>query len=111
MENDPHLCEFYGVLKKEQKTCKKLVLKQRFCGLQYIEGENRYSARQKQIRLRSVKAAIAGACIVYAISILLIRLTAEKFLLYMDFAESEVIATAILVFLGMNFRREDRKQG
>ena len=33
MENDPHLCEFYGVLKKEQKTCKKLVPKQRFCGL------------------------------------------------------------------------------
>ena len=34
-----------------------------------------------------------------------------KFLLYMDFAESEAIATAILVFLGMNFRREDRTQG
>ena len=33
MKSDPYLCEFYGVLKKEQKTCKKLVPKQRFCGL------------------------------------------------------------------------------
>ena len=70
----------------------------------YIEGENRYSARQKQIRLRSVKAAIAGACIVYAISILLIRLTAEKFLLYMDFAESEVIADSDSCFPGNEFQ-------
>ena len=36
MKSDPYLCEFYDVPKKEQKTCKKLVLKQRFCGLQYI---------------------------------------------------------------------------
>ena len=32
MENDPHLCEFYGVLKKEQKTCKSLSLNSDFAG-------------------------------------------------------------------------------
>ena len=50
------------------------------------------------------KAMIAGACIVYAISILLIRLTAEKFLLYMDFAESGSDRNSDSCFSGNEFQ-------
>lgn len=58
--------------------------------------------KENRIQLRGVKQTVIGASIVYAGSLLLIRLTADQFRLYMNFTAAEVIALAILVFLFAN---------
>lgn len=58
--------------------------------------------KENRIQLRGVKQTVIGASIVYAGSLLLIRLTTDQFRLYMNFTAAEVIALAILVFLFAN---------
>ena len=58
--------------------------------------------KENRIQLRGVKQTVIGASIVYAGSLLLIRLTADQFRLYMNFTAAEVITLAILVFLFAN---------
>lgn len=59
-------------------------------------------AKAEQIPLRGVRQTVIGAGLVYAVALLIIRLTAEQFRLYMNFTAAEVIALALLVFFFLN---------
>lgn len=59
-------------------------------------------AKAEQIPLRGVRQTVIGAGLVYAVALLIIRLTAEQFRLYMNFTAAEVIALALLAFFFLN---------
>ena len=59
-------------------------------------------AKAEQIPLLGVRQTVIGAGLVYAVALLIIRLTAEQFRLYMNFTAAEVIALALLVFFFLN---------
>lgn len=59
-------------------------------------------AKAEQIPLRGVRQTVIGAGLVYAAALLIIRLAAEQFRLYMNFTAAEVIALALLVFFFLN---------
>lgn len=72
-------------------------------------------AKAEQAPLRGVKQTVIGAGLVYAAALLIIRLTAEQFRLYMNFTAAEVIALALLIFFFLNRtawnEREEKKWG
>ena len=61
-----------------------------------------HGAKTEQIPLRGVRQTVIAAGLVYAAALLLIRLTAEQFRLYMNFTAAEVIALALLIFIFLN---------